>query len=89
MPIYEYRCHCGNEFESLKSIKDFDKPQKCERCGKDAFRTISTGISGGSTPEPWEYEYTHYAQPKFVKDSKGKRHKFDPTKHTKGRRGMG
>ena len=34
MPIYEYVClDCKNEFETIRSMKDADKPAECEKCG--------------------------------------------------------
>jgi putative FmdB family regulatory protein len=90
MPIYEYKCSsCQHEFEKMLSFADFNKKIKCEKCKAKANRQMPTGILGGSTAEPWEYDFTHSAKPKFVKDSEGNRHKFDPTKHTKGRKGQG
>lgn len=91
MPIYEYKCcKCRHKFDKLVKLADIDKIVICEKCEKYvAQRQISTGVSGGGTAEPWEYEYTHKMKPKFVKDSQGNRQKFDPTKHTKGRKGSG
>lgn len=95
MPLYDYKCpKCNHKFEKLVKISDFDKPVNCEGCQKYiAVRQMSTGIVGGSTAEPWEYAETHKANggrgPNFVRDSKGNREKFNPTKHIKGRKGSG
>ena len=95
MPIYEYRCpKCRHKFDKIVSLANIDIPVTCEKCKKYiAQRQFPTGVSGGSTAEPWEYEETHKANngrgPNFVKDSKGNRHKFNPTVHTKGRKGKG
>ena len=38
MPIYDYECKCGHEFESLES-KDMPR-KKCPECGKIAKRVL-------------------------------------------------
>lgn len=71
-------------------LSEFDKPVKCDNCKSIAKRQVSTGISGMSgDAEPWEYNYTHEVKPKYVRDSKGNRQKFNPTTMTKGRKGSG
>lgn len=40
MPIYEYKCECGNEKEVLLPFQDADQPQICE-CGKVMQRKVS------------------------------------------------
>lgn len=40
MILYNFKCECGHSFEGLAHISD--KTQKCERCGKQAVRLIST-----------------------------------------------
>jgi putative FmdB family regulatory protein len=95
MPLYEYKCSkCKHKFEKLVKIADYDKKVNCEKCDSPADRQMSTGIHGGSgTAEPWEYEEVHKCNngkgPKFVRDSKGRRHKFNPSVHRKGRKGSG
>ena len=92
MPLYEYQCKkCNHKFEKLVKLIDFDKPVTCEGCNKYvATRLVSSGIGCGSAgAEPWEYDEVHRMKPKFVRDSKGVRHKFNPAKHTKGRKGAG
>lgn len=96
MPLYPYECKCGNKFDRLasfnavKAVGEPDQEVVCPNCSKaGAVRAMSTGITGGTTPEPWEYDYTHDLKPKYVKDSKGNRHKFNPAKHTSGRKGLG
>ena len=41
MPIYEYRCECGNEEEVVLSFEEFDLPQVCDACGKSMQRKVS------------------------------------------------
>jgi hypothetical protein len=69
-------------------MSDSDKDIVCEKCGKKTKKLLSN-VFGSSTAEPWEYEYTHRANPKFVKDSKGNRMKFNPSTMRKGRKGSG
>lgn len=37
MPIYQYRCSCGNVFESFHHKMD-DEPEECPACGAPAAR---------------------------------------------------
>lgn len=39
MPIYSFRCKCGNEFDSYLRLSEYDNPQKCP-CGEVAERRI-------------------------------------------------
>jgi len=41
--IYIYECKCGNTFEEVLPISDFDKTEymKCPKCGESAKRIIS------------------------------------------------
>ena len=84
MPLYEYSCEGGNVFEQMKSFSQSDEPTACPKCKKQAVRAISQGITGRGPAEPWHYDYTKKMKPKFVKDHKGNRIKYDPTKHTSG-----
>ena len=43
MPMYVYRCECGNEKEIFSHhVKDIKI--KCNRCGKRMKRVISKGV---------------------------------------------
>lgn len=44
MPIYEYKCSCGEVFERMVKLKEADHLQKCE-CGKKAKRVEISGSS--------------------------------------------
>ena len=33
MPIYRYRCECGTELESIRSVARIRAPLKCPNCG--------------------------------------------------------
>jgi len=41
MPIYDYKCKCGREFNRLLTIDKRNNEIKCQ-CGKVADRSIST-----------------------------------------------
>lgn len=40
MPMYEYRCECGNKFTAFKKLVDYREPQLCT-CGAIAEKVIS------------------------------------------------
>jgi len=40
MPLYEFRCECGAEFERYLPVSGYDTPQECQ-CGAKARRIIS------------------------------------------------
>ena len=98
MPNYIYKCiKCETVFEkriafsAAKPVDEVDPDIVCSKCGNAGCpRQMSTGVRGwDGIQEPWEYDYTHKTKPKFVKDSQGNRHKFDPNKHSQGRKGSG
>ena len=41
MPIYEYRCECGNEQEEVRSVADRNLPLPCEVCRRQMQRKWS------------------------------------------------
>jgi putative FmdB family regulatory protein len=41
MPVYEYRCEAGHEFERILSTSDYLLPQTCG-CGQGAEKVIRT-----------------------------------------------
>jgi len=50
MPIYEYRCNCGYQFEKLCRMND-TSVQLCPKCGGETRKVVSlfrTGRSSGS-----------------------------------------
>lgn len=54
MPIYEYRCHCGHQFEKLCPMSDAPV-QPCPKCGGEARKVLSVfqmGRSSGSFDRP-------------------------------------
>jgi putative FmdB family regulatory protein len=40
MPIYEFRCSCGNETEAI--VPSNTRGKKCDVCGGTMFKVIST-----------------------------------------------
>lgn len=45
MPIYEYRCICGNNFRVLKTENQEADNQKCPRCGSSKLeKAIASSI---------------------------------------------
>ena len=52
MPIYEWRCNCGYEFEEVVSWREADRGIPCPRCGSPAARIPSTFAIGGSAATP-------------------------------------
>lgn len=98
MALYKFTCaECSNETEEFIPMKDIvnsgeiQPNVKCNKCGKEKLKKeLNQGIFGeDAVKEPWQYEFTHQAKPKFVKDSKGNRIKFNPNTMGKGRKGSG
>ena len=40
MPLYDYKCECGKEFDRFLKFANYDEPQYCE-CGKVAEKQLS------------------------------------------------
>lgn len=40
MPIYEFRCECGNEFAIERQITKYPKAADCALCGRSVHRRI-------------------------------------------------
>jgi putative FmdB family regulatory protein len=49
MPIYEYRCECGERFEVLTRFAERDKAQVCPACESTKTRVLvsSFAVAGG------------------------------------------
>ncbi len=41
MPVYEYGCDCGERFEKIKPISEYQEPSPCPKCGVSAGRVMS------------------------------------------------
>ncbi|MBV8140323.1 MAG: zinc ribbon domain-containing protein [Deltaproteobacteria bacterium] len=52
MPIYEWRCDCGYEFQEVISWREADRGRPCPRCTSPAVRVPSTFAIGGSAATP-------------------------------------
>jgi putative FmdB family regulatory protein len=50
MPLYEYICQdCGTRFDTLRSMKDADKPIECTHClGEHTTRQLSVFFAQSS-----------------------------------------
>lgn len=48
MPIYEYRCGCGHQFEKLSRLND-DSAQACPKCGGETRKVFSVFRKGRSS----------------------------------------
>ena len=44
MPLYEYRCECGQEFEEIRPMSEYNEPASCPECGKSADRRVSNSF---------------------------------------------
>ncbi len=42
MPVYCYECPSGHEYETVLSVKDYEKKTKCPDCKKVGKKIIST-----------------------------------------------
>lgn len=40
MPVYDFECPKGHEYEEALSIKDYDKPTKCPHCKAKGNKVI-------------------------------------------------
>jgi putative FmdB family regulatory protein len=53
VPLYEYRCACGNRFELLRRMGQDAEGVACPRCGgsevEKEFSTFAGSVSGGTT----------------------------------------
>lgn len=62
--IYDYECTaCKHQFEVIKSVKEYDNPEHCEKCQGVGRRVLSAkvGIHGAS-----DWDTAHYS-PAFGK----------------------
>lgn len=48
MPVYEYRCQSGHEFELRRGMSEFDSPASCPECGENGKRMASVFASQNS-----------------------------------------
>jgi putative FmdB family regulatory protein len=46
MPLYEYQCACGVQFDGRASIADRRKPKPCPECQQDAPPVPPSTVSG-------------------------------------------
>jgi len=44
MPLYTYKCECGEIQTDLQELKDMNKPEACKKCGsKNRKRYYDSG----------------------------------------------
>lgn len=46
MPLYDFECNCGNQFDMVLSMSECDKPQSCPACDGRAHKIIALGHGG-------------------------------------------
>ena len=47
MPVYDYECPwCGEQFEMIVPVKEYDCIQQCPKCGSTSERIITSGHGG-------------------------------------------
>ena len=46
MPIYNFQCECGLQFEQSRSFAKRDNPVKCKACGEKVERSMPTEVAG-------------------------------------------
>jgi len=83
-PIYEFQHpETGEIFKELRSVNNRNKKFYAQD-GVECERVISTmGKSINRGKEGWERFPNYYKEmkPKYVKDKKGRRERYDSTKH--------
>lgn len=97
MSLYSYICKsCNKEFDKFLPMAEVSLVGKqqiieCQFCKKNnnVFRIYSQITGMDKKQQPWEYEYTHKMNPKYVRDSNGNRIKFNPNTMKQGRKGSG
>ena len=78
MPIYEYACANGHEFEMKRPISEMNAPIKCPQCGANSQKLTSVFASQNSgvgimVPSKQAFRgATPAAPPKVAAKAKGK-----------------
>ena len=44
MPVYEYKCECGNIFEKNVPLAEYKEPQPCPECGKLCEKQVTCAL---------------------------------------------
>lgn len=51
MPTYQYECEDCGPFNEVRPMAEYDRPQPCPDCGRDAPRLLTAAaIGGGAQP---------------------------------------
>ena len=67
MPIYEWRCECGYEFQEVISWREAARGRACARCGSLAVRTPSTFAIRGLAATPQAREPKIPKAPRYAR----------------------
>ena len=46
MPLYDFKCGQGHEYEEVLSLADYQNETKCPKCGESGVKIIKTGSRG-------------------------------------------
>ncbi len=65
MPVYTYRCECGNHFEKIRPMSLAAEDFPCPDCGTEASRSVASITEHNSTKEkssnfPRRKRYTNW-----------------------------
>ena len=41
MPLYDYKCQCGERFRRFLRLREYREPQTCPHCGETAEKVLS------------------------------------------------
>lgn len=80
MPLYDFQCHAGHEFERHVKLADFDEVQSCQ-CGADARRLVSAPRIQTDSIEP-----ARGADGKMHTSLASLRHSYTPSGNPQGER---
>jgi putative FmdB family regulatory protein len=51
MPTYDYECEDCGPFTEVRPLAEYDRPQPCPDCGRDAPRLLTVAAIGGGAVE--------------------------------------
>jgi len=55
MPIYPYKCVCGDTFDVVKTMSEATTPETCPQCGSVAARLFTRFFFNGAAVQHAEY----------------------------------
>lgn len=76
MPVYPYRCSCGEEFDVYKSIHEAQRPEDCDRCGMRADRVFVPFLFSGAAVQEseWNPAFGQVVKNKYHRSELAKKH---------------